>query len=84
METIPINIQNMSTLYTKLRPIVVFDAENKQHRQHFYQFLKTKSWGNCPVRFTVGEGECSNIVGVMQRQLALYYTSREFDSKKER
>lgn len=73
----------MSTLITKLRPLVVFDASNRTHRQYFNEFLKTQSWGKCPVRFTVDDSESNNIVSVMQRQVSLYYTDLEFNKRKK-
>jgi hypothetical protein len=73
----------MSTLITKLRPLVVFDANDRTHRQYFNQFLKTQTWGKCPVRFVVSDSESSNIIGVIQRQLSLYYTDIEFNKRKK-
>jgi hypothetical protein len=35
------------------------------------------------VRFVVSDSESSNIIGVIQRQLSLYYTDIEFNKRKK-
>lgn len=62
-----------------MRPTVLFDPENKVHRQHYANFLKQGSWGSCPVRFEVeGEQQNNNLAYAMQRMMAEYYTLKEF------
>jgi hypothetical protein len=62
-----------------MRPTVLFDPNNKQHREHYANFLKLGSWGRCPVRFEVeGENQNNNLAYAMQRMMAEYYTLKEF------
>jgi hypothetical protein len=65
------------------RPWVVFDANNRDHRFWFQEFLARSSWGQCPVRFVMNEEcESASLVGLMQTQLLNYYTNREFGQTK--
>jgi hypothetical protein len=66
----------MSKLGLHTRPIVLFDAGNKMHRQWVVSYLKTGSWGDCPVRFTVKE-DYGNLIGHIQRELILWYGQNE-------
>lgn len=59
------------------RPQVVFDPSDKNHRKWAADFLRIRSWKNCPVRFVVNDNSI-DLVGVMQRQLVTYYAEREF------
>lgn len=68
----------MSKLEYYARPLVAFDAANKEHRRWYHQFQQKKSWGHCPVRFI-----CPNDVGydltiVIREQLIKYYVEKEF------
>lgn len=68
----------MSKLEYYARPLVAFDAANKDHRRWYHLFQKTQSWGKCPVRFI-----CPNDVGydltiVIREQLIKYYVDKEF------
>jgi hypothetical protein len=59
------------------RPTVVFDPANSDHRRWLGEFTKSRSWGNCPVKFsTSGTG---NTLAQMQLKLLQYYTDQEFD-----
>lgn len=66
----------MSKLQLYSRPIVLFDPNNKLHRQYFVAFLNTGSWSNCPVRFAVEEDH-GNLIGHIQRKLLLWYAEQE-------
>lgn len=70
----------MAILDYAVRPLVVFDAANKEHRQHYANFLRTNSWGTCPVRFEVKGSDASNnnLAFAMQRMLTEYYIGKEF------
>ena len=58
------------------RPIVVFDVNNIDHRRWLGEFTRTRTWGNCPVKFSMaGSG---NTLAQMQLRLLQYYTEREF------
>ena len=67
----------MSVLELHSRPFVAFDASNREHRQHYHNFVVTRSWGKCPVRFLVPEDH-GDLVTMMQRALIEYYTKKEF------
>ncbi len=62
-----------------LRPQVIFDPTNKDHRKWVSDFIKNRTWRNCPVRFIVADNSLE-LANVMQRQLVQYYTSKEFKS----
>ena len=72
----------MSKLEYYARPLVAFDAANKEHRRWYHLFQEHKSWGHCPVRFI-----CPNDVGydltiVIREQLIAYYVNKEFEKEK--
>lgn len=67
----------MSKLELYVRPLVLFDAGNKKHRHYYFDFLKTGSWKNCPVRFALHE-DVGNIQGTIQRKMIEYYSEKEF------
>lgn len=66
-------------LSTTMRPLVMFNPADKSHRDHYAKFLKSKSWGSCPVRFAVeGDAQNNNLAYAMQRKLVAYYMAKEF------
>jgi hypothetical protein len=69
----------MSVLELSGRPYVVFDPANKLHRAYYHNFVKTSSWGRCPVRFVVPEDH-GDLVMMIQRSLVKFYVEREFKS----
>jgi len=71
----------MSKLAHYGRPWVVFDINNEEHRSHFNEYNRTKSWGKCPVRFVL-DGEHANIIAQITEQVVNYYLAREFGQKK--
>jgi hypothetical protein len=72
----------MSRLSLYGRQWVVFDAQNKQHRQWFAGFQKRDSWSDCPVRFIIDD-ENGDLLTMIQRRLIDYYTVREFGKIKK-
>ena len=64
------------------RPVVVFNPANKEHRQHYADFIKNSSRGKCPVRFAIDTDEASNnnLAYAMQRLLTEYYMGAEFNA----
>ena len=64
-----------------LRPWALFDPSNKEHRQHYYNFVKNKSWKGCPYQWVIAD-ESIDIVYSMQRAVAEYYAAKEFTVKK--
>jgi hypothetical protein len=67
----------MSKLSLAGRPWVAFDANDAQHREWYSEFVAKCSWGNCPVRFTIGE-EPGNMY-TLERKLLEYYMKQEFN-----
>lgn len=60
------------------RPVEVFNATKRAHRELLANFLRTASWADSPVRFVASESTEVD-VNTMQRQLLEYYTQKEFD-----
>jgi hypothetical protein len=73
----------MSRLQLMGRPFVVFTPESKDHRRYYHDFIRTGTWGTCPVRFVVPEDH-GDLVTMIQRSLINYYVTQEFDSRKKR
>ena len=67
----------MRSLAALVRPQVMFDPTNKDHRKWAASFIKNRSWRECPVRFLVNDNSLE-LVNVIQRQLVQYYTNKEF------
>ena len=66
----------MSVLDACRRPTVVFDVYNSEHRKWLGNFTRTRSWGDCPVKFSsTGNG---NTLAQMQLKLLEYYVNQEF------
>lgn len=70
----------MNQLKVMNRPIVKFDAANRDHRRYYYDSLKRQGWGDCPVRFAL-DHEYSDMTTMVQRRLLQYYVEREFGKK---
>ena len=67
----------MSRLAYSGRPWVAFDETNKQHRRWYFEFVKHKTWGKCPVRFIVAD-DAGDLLSLIQKRLNQYYTEKEF------
>lgn len=74
----------MSRLEYYNRPLVAFDPHNKEHRGHYAEYLKTRAWGRCPVRFIVPDQNGSNLIKMIENELIAYYVGREFKVKPRR
>jgi len=68
----------MTMLQTMLKPHVIFDPANAEHRLWAASYIKNKTWRDCPVRFIVNDNSL-DLPGVIQRQLIEFYVSTEFD-----
>jgi hypothetical protein len=71
----------MSQLELHGRAWTVFDPADQQHRAWYYDFVKSGTWGRCPVRFVVPEDH-GNLVTMIQRNLVTYYVTQEFKKRK--
>jgi hypothetical protein len=67
----------MSRLSLYGRPFTVFNPSDRSHRQHYFNFVRTGTWGRCPVRFVVPDDQ-GDLVTMIQRSLVKYYVEREF------
>ena len=70
----------MSKLEYYARPLVAFDVTNKEHRRHYYTFVKNNTWGRCPVRFICPDDTGHDLVSIIQRLMIEYYINQEFKS----
>lgn len=69
----------MSRLEYLARPLVAFDASNKAHRRYYWEFMKYRGWGKCPVRFICTEEHGDNLPSMIQRMMVEYYVNKEFE-----
>lgn len=72
----------MSRLEYYGRPLVAFDASNKEHRRYYAEFLKYRGWGRCPVRFIVTDEHGMDLPTMIRNKLCEYYVSQEFKREK--
>lgn len=63
-----------------MRPEIVFDAFNKEHRKLYTAYQKDMSWGNIPVRF-ITPGQVGVTIGHIERNLLDFYTHKEFQKE---
>jgi len=71
----------MSLLILSLRPLMLFDASNNEHRKYYADFVKRKTWGYCPVRFAIEGNAQTDLITHIERCLVDYYTMKEFKVK---
>ena len=67
----------MSVLELHGRPWTVFDPSDADHRAWYHEFVQTRTWSRCPVRFVVPDGR-GDLVSMMQNYLVRYYVEQEF------
>ena len=72
----------MSKLEYLARPLVAFDAHNKDHRRYYAEFKEYGGWGTCPVRFICPEDYGHDLPTMIQRALISHYIDREFGGGK--
>ena len=72
----------MSRLEYLSRPLVAFDAHNKDHRRYYAEFVQYNGWGRCPVRFICTEEHGQDLVAMIKNSLVQYYVDREFGGTK--
>jgi hypothetical protein len=69
----------MSLLNCAVRPSVMFDVNNRQHREYAAQFIHTGSWSKCPVQFEItADGSGFSLAAVLSTALAKHYAAIEF------
>lgn len=72
----------MNSLLRSIRPVQVFDATNRKHRESFAKYVATNSWNHSDVKYVANQPTQSD-VGVMTRQLVEFYTKKEFAKTKK-
>jgi hypothetical protein len=70
----------LKTWVLRNRPYAVFDANNKEHRHAYSEFLRTSSWHSCPYQFVLEE-PYTDLVANITHKLVAFYTQEEFLSK---
>ena len=72
----------MSKLEYYSRPLVAFDASNKEHRRFYHEFQLHNTWGRCPVRFICPHEHGMDLIKMIQKQMIEYYVRQEFKNEK--
>jgi hypothetical protein len=72
-----------SVVMTKIRPTVIFDPSNEDHRRHGWLMIKNRSLKDCPWIFALHEGH-DNVIDMIHIELARWYAAREFEVDKKR
>jgi len=67
----------MSILDSFVRPIEMFDVNNKTHRKYYADYMKTNSWGDCPVQLKVPT-QVVSLSTYAREQLIQFYINKEF------
>ena len=65
------------------RPTKIFDPTDKEHRELFQKFLKTKSWVHCPYQWAIDD-DSLDVVHCIGKKIMAYYLAGEFVVKKPR
>lgn len=65
-------------LHKNMRPLVVFDETNKEHRELLKTFMETASWKHCPYRFELPEEDGQNLAYSMQKRVLMHFLRKEF------
>ena len=67
----------MSILDNFVRPIEMFDVNNKKHREYYFDYMKSNTWGNCPVQLKT-PNQVVSLSTHAREQLIQYYINKEF------
>lgn len=55
-----------------LRPLAIFDANNKEHREDYLVFLRTRSLGNTKYRYI--SSTSASVLDTIKDEMLKYYT----------
>ena len=66
-----------SVIMTTVRPTVIFNAANPEHRRHGWIMLKNRTLKNCPYIWALNDGQ-DNVFDMIRQQLAEWYAEQEF------
>ena len=74
-----VSFYNMNKLnnHNYIRPVEVFEASNKKHRQYYLNYMNENSWGKCPVSLKSANSSLS-LASYAREQLIRYYINKEF------
>lgn len=67
----------MSILDSFVRRVEMFDVNNKKHREYYAKYMKTNSWGECPVQLKV-PSQVVSLSTYAREQLIKFYINKEF------
>lgn len=67
----------MSVLQRNIKPQVVFDPANKQHRKIYSTYVQTGKWEENAPKFIL-DFPYTNLMDMMTTKIAKYYVSKEF------
>lgn len=71
-----------SVIMTKVRPTIIFDVTNPEHRRHAWIMLKNRSLKDSPYIWALNEGH-DNVFDMIRQQLSEWYTEQEFGVAKK-
>ena len=66
-----------SVIMTKVRPTVIFDAANPDHRRHAWVMIKNRTLKECPYIWALNEGH-DNVIDMIHHKLVEWYADQEF------
>lgn len=67
----------MTKLNHFIRPTVIFDPNNSDHRAYYHQFIEQGTWGKIPIQFVTNDPTV-NQLATIERQLIEFYVAQEF------
>ena len=68
-----------NVLNTVIRPTVVFDPKNRDHRYWAHKFIIHRTWSGCPWVFALPRSE-DNVYNMVLRLMTEHYADQEFGS----
>jgi hypothetical protein len=66
-----------SVTMTKVRPTVIFDAADPEHRRHAWLMIRHRTFKHCPYIWALTDGHL-NVFDMIHRKLIEWYTDQEF------
>jgi hypothetical protein len=72
-----------SVIMTKVRPTVIFDAADPEHRRHAWIMIKNRTLKECPYIWALNEGH-DNVIDMIRHKLVEWYADQEFAVDKKR
>jgi hypothetical protein len=66
-----------SVIMTKVRPTMIFDVTNKEHRRHAWVMIKKRSLKDSPYIWALNEGQ-DNVFDMIYHRMVEWYADQEF------